>query len=149
MTFCFSVCIDCHRFFAMADTKPNNTAMGPDADIPTTTDKAAFGDHNEEMDDGDSIKASPNYVDPMEALGIENWREIEKKVVRRLDITLLPMLWVLYLSNYLDRTNIAYVVAALVEINPVLTISAVKHVSMVSTHISISAIKGTTLLWRC
>ena len=37
----------------------------------------------------------------------ESWLRREKKLVRRLDFTLMPMVWVLYLFNYLDRNNIA------------------------------------------
>lgn len=40
-------------------------------------------------------------------LGLEDWRATEKSLVRRLDLTLMPTLWILYLNNYLDRTNIA------------------------------------------
>lgn len=36
-----------------------------------------------------------------------NWRAKEKKIVRKLDMTLMPMVWILYLFNYLDRNNIA------------------------------------------
>ena len=35
------------------------------------------------------------------------WLAAEKRVVRKLDMTLVPMIWVLYLFNYLDRNNIA------------------------------------------
>jgi hypothetical protein len=38
----------------------------------------------------------------------EERRRREKKLVRKLDLTLLPMVWVLYMFNYLDRNNIAY-----------------------------------------
>ncbi|KAL4871283.1 major facilitator superfamily domain-containing protein [Aspergillus spectabilis] len=31
----------------------------------------------------------------------------EKRLVRKLDLTLMPMVWVLYLFNYLDRNNIS------------------------------------------
>jgi hypothetical protein len=31
----------------------------------------------------------------------------EKRIVRKLDCTLMPTIWVLYLFNYLDRNNIA------------------------------------------
>lgn len=48
-----------------------------------------------------------NPEDQIDALGIPNWRDLEKQVVRRLDITLMPCLWVLYLFNYLDRASIA------------------------------------------
>jgi hypothetical protein len=35
------------------------------------------------------------------------WRKVEKGIVRKLDMTLLPMCWILYMFNYLDRNNIA------------------------------------------
>jgi len=40
-------------------------------------------------------------------LGFANSAELEKKVVRRLDMFMLPQLWILYMFNYLNRTNIA------------------------------------------
>lgn len=49
----------------------------------------------------------PKPEDAMEALGIPEWRQLEKKIVRRLDMTLMPCLWCLYLINYLDRASIA------------------------------------------
>lgn len=35
------------------------------------------------------------------------WITTEKRLVRKLDMTLLPMVWLLYMFNYLDRNNIA------------------------------------------
>ena len=32
---------------------------------------------------------------------------LEKRLVRKLDMTLMPAIWLLYLFNYLDRNNIA------------------------------------------
>lgn len=49
----------------------------------------------------------PSHKETIEALGIANWRELENQVVKRLDMTLMPCLWVLYLFNYLDRASIA------------------------------------------
>lgn len=49
----------------------------------------------------------PSPEEQIEALGIADWRALEKKIVRRLDFTLMPCLWVLYLFNYLDRASIA------------------------------------------
>jgi len=88
----------------------NNIAMGPDAPIPTD-EKIRFDDDYNEKVTGDeqSIKRNASAINPLDALGLDDWRAVEKKVVKRLDMTLLPMLWVLYLSNYLDRTNIACV----------------------------------------
>lgn len=37
----------------------------------------------------------------------ERWNTVEKSLVRKLDLTLMPMVWLLYLFNYLDRNNIA------------------------------------------
>lgn len=49
----------------------------------------------------------PTPEDQIDALGIPDWRQLEKKIVRRLDMTLMPCLWSLYLFNYLDRASIA------------------------------------------
>ena len=63
-----------------------------------------------------SVVMSDEKVDPskLEGLDLDNlqeidprWRRREKKLVRKLDMTLMPMVWVLYLFNYLDRNNIA------------------------------------------
>ncbi|KAH6708926.1 major facilitator superfamily domain-containing protein [Leptodontidium sp. MPI-SDFR-AT-0119] len=37
----------------------------------------------------------------------EVYRRTEKRLVRKLDLTLMPMVWILYMFNYLDRNNIA------------------------------------------
>lgn len=54
------------------------------------------------------VKASELFEDaaPILALNLPDWRATEKKLVRRLDMTLLPLLWLLYWNNYLDRTNL-------------------------------------------
>jgi hypothetical protein len=43
----------------------------------------------------------------VETLGIPDWEAKQKKLVRTLNMTLLPQLWILYMFNYLNRTNIA------------------------------------------
>lgn len=66
----------------------------------------------DEVNDPEFLKTDLTPADPeeqLDALGIPNWRDLEKQVVRRLDMTLMPCLWVLYLFNYLDRASIAYV----------------------------------------
>jgi hypothetical protein len=40
-------------------------------------------------------------------LGFADAAELEKKVVRALDTWMMPQLWILYMFNYLNRTNIA------------------------------------------
>jgi hypothetical protein len=32
--------------------------------------------------------------------------EAEKRLVRKIDLYLLPILWIMYVMNYIDRTNI-------------------------------------------
>lgn len=59
-------------------------------------------------DEEKKVDNLPSVTAPIEALGIPNWQDLEKKLVKRLDMTLMPMLWVLYLFNYLDRASISY-----------------------------------------
>jgi hypothetical protein len=40
----------------------------------------------------------------------EHFHKVAKRMVRKLDMTLMPIIWLLYLFNYLDRTAIAYVI---------------------------------------
>ncbi|KAF7555169.1 hypothetical protein G7Z17_g2339 [Cylindrodendrum hubeiense] len=62
-------------------------------------DSSQLGD----KEDGLELKVKGSESD----LTDEEWRATEKSLVRKLDCTLLPMVWVLYLFNYLDRNNIA------------------------------------------
>ena len=70
--------------------------------------------HIESATHVDRVEIEPE-INPKEASNAqwlpidEAWRAREKKLVRKLDLTLMPTIWVLYLFNYLDRNNIAYV----------------------------------------
>lgn len=58
----------------------------------------------------------------------EEYNAAEKSLVRKLDFTLVPMVWLLYLFNYLDRNNIAYVVCkSTVSSLPILTSSLARQ----------------------
>jgi len=60
----------------------------------------------EQMEDAPKFRTAEDLPSPeeiIERLGIPEWRKLEKKLVRRLDMTLVPMLWILYVTNYLDR----------------------------------------------
>ncbi|GIZ47194.1 hypothetical protein CKM354_001029300 [Cercospora kikuchii] len=48
----------------------------------------------------------PSPEEIIDRLGIADWRTLEKKLVRRLDCTLVPILWILYVTNYLDRASL-------------------------------------------
>lgn len=37
----------------------------------------------------------------------DHWQAVSRSVVRKLDMTVMPMIWILYLFNYLDRNSIA------------------------------------------
>lgn len=89
---------------------PPNTAGGD----PDRIEQRADGPHLEAVMSGGSgekptIAADGYYVNfaPIAELNLPDWRATEKSLVRRLDMTLLPTVWILYLNNYLDRTNIA------------------------------------------
>lgn len=68
-------------------------------------------DKTEALIDAEALQKQADFIpspeDQIDALGIPEWRTLEKKLVRRLDMTLMPCLWVLYLFNYLDRASIA------------------------------------------
>lgn len=61
--------------------------------------------HSDEKDDVSDMKTQLEGG----AVQDEHYLAVEKSLTRKLDMTLLPMLWILYLFNYLDRNNIAYV----------------------------------------
>lgn len=62
---------------------------------------------NDEEHTIEKKEALPTPDEQLDALGIPDWRNLEKKLVKRLDMTLVPCLWALYLFNYLDRASIA------------------------------------------
>lgn len=66
----------------------------------------ASSDHVDE-----SSQKEGNAVVGQDNLGMtpEEYDAAEKSLVRKLDLTLVPMVWLLYLFNYLDRNNIASV----------------------------------------
>lgn len=72
----------------------HTTAMGSDAPLPAD-EEIEVDDHNENIvGDEDLIKRNPSAINPLDTLGLDDWRAVERKVVRRLDMTILPMLWV-------------------------------------------------------
>lgn len=43
------------------------------------------------------------------AMAQPEWQATERTLVRKLDMTVMPVIWTLYMFNYLDRNNLAYV----------------------------------------
>lgn len=58
------------------------------------------------------VEGGYHNFQPIADLQLEDWRKTEKRITRVLDFTLLPTLWVTYLNNYLDRTNISQAMTA-------------------------------------
>ena len=50
----------------------------------------------------------PESVKNQAPVDDELYRRAERSLVRKLDLTLMPTVWLLYVFNYLDRNNIAY-----------------------------------------
>ncbi len=114
-----------------SDSEPtvHGSAMASAAPhIVIGTNKEKDADYLETVRTHQSVEyAEGKTQNAIEALGIEDWQAKEKKIVRRLDTTLLPQLWILYSAftedsfhspggqstdvdlvfNYLNRVNIA------------------------------------------
>lgn len=73
--------------------QPNDGALGR---APSQTKEEAVFSHINDQGDAEGGKPEdlPSVLAPIEALGIDNWRDLEKKLVRRLDLTMMPCLWV-------------------------------------------------------
>ena len=101
---------------AITDSKNSPTSVVGDGmqNSPTgehrhvEASESAMDYSNLPYDEEKKVDNLPSVTAPIEALGIANWQGLEKKLVKRLDMTLMPMLWVLYLFNYLDRASISY-----------------------------------------
>ena len=73
----------------------------------TTTEKPAVDTFSEiVMDDKTSHSEKQTQLESQPEFTAEQ-RAMERRLVRKLDMTLMPVVWTLYLFNYLDRNNIA------------------------------------------
>lgn len=59
-------------------------------------------------------QALKNYVPGTEA---------EKKLRRKIDLHLMPMLWIMYILNYVDRTNIVSSIRSILDNLVLLTVA--------------------------
>jgi hypothetical protein len=76
-----------------------NVARSHSAD-DSTGQKQTLAEHVED-------KPSEEPLDAIAMLNDPDFAAKEKALVRRLDVTFIPCLWILYFHNYLDRNNIA------------------------------------------
>lgn len=54
------------------------------------------------------VKAGSDQVEQLPEFD-EHTHAVEKRLVRKLDLSLMPVVWILYFFNYMDRNNIAQV----------------------------------------
>ena len=48
-----------------------------------------------------------DQLDQASTFASSEYKATERKILRKLDFTLMPTIWLLYFFNYLDRNNIA------------------------------------------
>ena len=74
-----------------------------------TAEKSAISpEHHELASTDEKSEVIKQHLDVESLPEVDpQYRLKEKKLVRKLDLTLMPMVWVLYMFNYLDRNNIA------------------------------------------
>lgn len=77
--------------------------FGPDDMLKPSAD-VVHNENNEKEIQNTEFAADINHV---AQLGFHNAAELEKKVVKALDTYMLPQMWILYMFNYLNRTNVA------------------------------------------
>lgn len=73
--------------------------MSRESDMVDKSDEGPTSQHIGKIAEGEKVPDT----NPWDA----ETRRQERRLVRKLDMTLMPMVWVLYLFNYLDRNNIA------------------------------------------
>ncbi|QYS99412.1 MFS domain-containing protein [Trichoderma simmonsii] len=82
----------------------SDTVSKSDVAATPVKENASGHEHLETMPD---ISTEKGGLAQEELLETPEWRAREKRLVRKLDMTLLPVVWILYLFNYLDRNNIS------------------------------------------
>lgn len=83
----------------------SDTVSKSDVAATPVKENTSGHEHLETMPD---ISTEKGGLAQEELLETPEWRAREKRLVRKLDMTLLPVVWILYLFNYLDRNNISY-----------------------------------------
>lgn len=96
----------------MSNAKATEASVGAEGETPAQQHVPEVSDSPLQREPSLNTAAQekvdiPLDLDHVAQLGLSNAAELEKKVKRRLDMTLMPQLWVLYMFNYLNRVNIA------------------------------------------
>lgn len=97
------------KVFSLASRHPfNQTVLGSSyfrMTVAMTEQKQELSLSSEHVDEM-PVKAEEAISNGL-GMPDEQYDANEKSLVRKLDFTLLPMVWLLYFFNYLDRNNIA------------------------------------------
>lgn len=97
----------------MATDRSNDIAAPPDYEMTIDEDGKDMTRHVSQVEEGgvvaNSNKPNPKKEAPLYVAGLspEERERAEKKLVRKIDFRLLPIVIVMYILNYLDRNNIA------------------------------------------
>jgi hypothetical protein len=81
---------------------PNASTIHPLPGIMDKVDKQSFEHDDNIIDPKEESMAHDGYVPGTEE---------EKKLVRKIDLFILPMMWLMYLLSYMDRTKLVYPLA--------------------------------------
>lgn len=84
----------------------NANALAPEP-FPEDKSKANAQYFEDGADELVDEKLAPHVPETLQGLTAEERQVLEKKLVRKIDIRLLPILVLMYIMNYLDRNNIA------------------------------------------
>ncbi|GAD97682.1 MFS transporter [Paecilomyces variotii No. 5] len=120
----------------MAADRNNDIAAPPDYEMTIDEDGKDMTRHVSQVEEGgvvaNSNKPNPKKEAPLYVAGLspEEREEAEKKLVRKIDFRLLPIVIVMYILNYLDRNNIA--AARLAGLEDDLGLTSVQYQTCVS-----------------
>ncbi|KKY15004.1 putative mfs transporter [Diplodia seriata] len=88
----------------MAPQRKESTAYGRETGAPKNKESSmAEVHHIDNLND----KGCPELPASLQDLSEDEFRAMEKKMVWKVDLRMLPLVIIMYILNYLDRNNIA------------------------------------------
>ncbi|KAK4454852.1 phthalate transporter [Podospora aff. communis PSN243] len=99
----------------MSDEKVSPTVPAPRASVEHRSEKASLEHKSDVSNKGDTAANAPPDADPELKAWLAKFdaqdpainKAIDKKILRKMDLHLLPCLIIMYLLNFLDRANLA------------------------------------------
>ena len=89
---------------APRDAEEDSHAIAPDAGVEDAGKASAEHASTASLRFAPKCREPPQFV---QQLSPEGRAELERRLVRKIDLRLLPMIVLMYIMNYLDRNNIA------------------------------------------